>query len=187
MELLGIGKSTMLFRTTIRDLSDDEILGSTLIKMAKVDSITRRSSNLSDSFLAKHAQFAKLGTSKLPLFKLTKAPENSFSHQFVIRPSDTDANGHTSNSVYARLCLDCADLAASKHDFFKRFSGDFEKPRLIERYFTKECVEGDTVNAVVWEDGHSTTMLHFQLFKDNVLLFQADIDFYPRDNILSKL
>lgn len=187
MQLLGIGKSTLLFHMTIMDMSDDEILGSTLIKMAKVDSITRRSSHFSDSFLAKYAQFAKIGTSKLPPFKLTKAPDNSFNHQFVIRPSDTDANGHTSNSIYAMLCLDCADMAASKHDFFKRFSGDFEKPRLVERYFAKECGEGDTVNAVVWEDGHSTTMLHFQLFKDSVLLFQADIDFYPRDNILSKL
>lgn len=172
---------------TVRDMSDDELLASSLVKLAKVDSIARRSSNFPDSFMIKFAEFVKTGTSQLPMFKPLKVPHNSFSHHFVIRPSDTDSNGHTSNYVYMELCLDCAHLAATKRDYFKRFTGDFDQPKMVERYFAKECGEGDTVNVVVWEDGDSTTVLHFQVYKDNVFLFQANFDFYSKNHTLSKL
>lgn len=187
VKLLGLGKSTLLFQMAVRDMSDDELLASSLVKLTKVDSIVRRSSNFPDSFTKKFAELLKTGTSQLPMFRPLKAPYNGFSHQFVIRPSDTDSNGHTTNYVYTELCLDCAHLAATKHDYFKRFTGDFDQPKMVERYFAKECGEGDTVKVVVWEDGDSTTVLHFQIEKDNVLLFHANFDFYSENHTLSKL
>lgn len=186
MELLGMGNSTMLFLLTMRDMEDGEVLASTIVKMIKVDMVTRKSSSFSAPFLTKYAPFANQGNGLLPTYRPLVAPVNSFRHQFLIRPSDTDFNGHTGNHVYARMCLDCAHFA-SKDGYFKKFSADFDQPRRVERFFGKECRENDVVDVLVWEDGDAMDLLHFQLRKGMDLLCSMDVDFYFPEAGKSKL
>lgn len=186
LELLGMGNSTLLFRLTMRDLEDGDVLASTFVKMAKVDFITRKSSSLSDSFLAKYAHFANQGNGLLPTYRPLVAPVNSFRHQLVIPPSDTDFNGHTGNHVYAKMCMDCAHFA-SRDGYFKKFSANFDQPKRVERFFAKECGENDVVDVLVWEDDVAMDLLHFQLRKVTILLYCMDVEFYCPETVKSKL
>ena len=97
--------------------------------------------------------------------------------------SDMDLLYHVSQSVYYRYCLD-AVYEAAKNNFLTNFSLDIceYEVQSAQGKHTGECFAGDWINVYIWEDEAINEKLHFEIEKDDLCVFLANITFYNMHN-----
>ena len=92
--------------------------------------------------------------------------DEDFCYDRVIRSTDIDMNGHTNNTKYTLMAVDC-------------FSNDFLLQKAVNNYeihFVKECVEGDKLTLYCKKIGENSFYIT-SLKNESQVVFRAFIDF----------
>ena len=188
MELVAFENSSVTIHYEARDAADGELLMTLRSKLALVNEATRKSERLSDEFREKYARQHQPAF-VLPKHEALVIPSNAFCDRLQIRPSDIDSMGHANNSVYIRMCSDCATIASVKHGHFLRFGNDLASRHVktLNMLYSKECMLGDVVDVYVWDDATQNDLLHFQIKNNSIVLFHMLVEYYPVIRTVSKL
>ena len=161
-QLLGVGKSTLQFLSTINRKEDGKELVRLSYKYCHVNREQRKSEPFPEWFLSAYSSYQTLDEK----FQPEAVPQNKvFCWDYTTIPSDSDFNGHINQSVYIRLCFDCGTLALKAGSFHNFKKDDLCKYRVKSLYafYSREALSGNKLSIFVWESESRIGELNFQI------------------------
>lgn len=167
LEKTGITSS--IIKTDFEDVNTGVLLASRYVKVVGMNTSTRKPVRNPDWYIDKYSYLKDKNVPPELTVKsvIPKFPNDCFIYQTIVRHSDLDFNFHTNQSVYLKMCLDCAS-AASLSGKLVTFSGDMcWYPLLyVDVTYIGESFAGDTLDVCVWQEEIDPSTLKFLVLKN---------------------
>lgn len=168
MNLEKIGITSVIIRSKLTDVLSGTILADRYIKIVRISEKTRKPVKYPDWFQQKYSYLKETLVTQDLMFKsdIPKAPVGCFIYRTIVRYSDLDYNAHTNQSVYVKMCLDCATAASCK-GLLVSFNRDISLYPLV--YFNVrylgETFTGDELKVGIWQEDSDPSILKFIISK----------------------
>ena len=167
LEKTGITSS--IIKSDFEDVHTGVLLASRYVKVVGMNTSTRKPVRNPDWYIDKYS-YLKVNNVPPELTEksvIPKFPIDCFIYQTIVRHSDLDFNFHTNQSVYLKMCLDCASAASSSGKLVT-FSGDMCWYHLLYADITYigESFAGDTLDICVWQEEIDPSTLKFLILKN---------------------
>ncbi|KAL3836674.1 hypothetical protein ACJMK2_022096 [Sinanodonta woodiana] len=178
ISLSHVGTSSFTVDIVMISDSTGEQLASCLTKFVYIDFITRKPSPLPSWVLEFQKNVDKSLNKTVEKPKLLKIPENCFTFTLRVYFSDTDNNGHVTQSTYVRWCSDVGSLAATS-GYYRNLREDIGVYPLasLETYYLHEMQAEDRAVVHTWQDETNFRELYFCVTKSSKPVFQAHFHF----------
>lgn len=159
-----IGNTSVIIRSKLIDVLSGIILADRYIKIVQISAKTRKPVKYPEWFEHKYSYLKETPVPQYLMFKseTPEAPAGCFIYKTIVRYSDLDYNAHTNQSVYVKMCLDCATAASCK-GLLVSFNRDISLYPLV--YFNVrylgETFTGDELKVCLWQDDSDPSILKF--------------------------
>ena len=167
LEKTGITSS--IIKTDFEDVNTGVLLASRYVKVVGMNTSTRKPVRNPDWYIDKYSYLKDNNVPPELTEKsvIPKFPIDCFIYQTIVRLSDLDFNFHTNQSVYLKMCIDCASAASSSGKLVT-FSGDMCWYPLLYADITYigESFAGDTLDICVWQEEIDPSTLKFLVLKN---------------------
>lgn len=175
-----IGRTSMNFVYHLTTDDHPNFLAKHTTQYVIVDKDSRKPVLIPDWWRRKYEKYfdSKQNLVFAPL-ELPKANTTAFRYNMKPTWSDTDQYSHVNYRAYPRFCFDAA-MEAVKMRLFKGFDGDILNYRVktIESTYKGECVAGDQITVVSWQNSEYPLILYFIIEKDGKFIYQSTVEFY---------
>lgn len=163
------------------DLFDDQSglkLGSNMIVLVRVDKTIRKPVTLPiNDFKNVNEYLQKIINGTIDRTAMPIIPSTAFQHKIKALHSDSDMNGHVTQTTYPKWCSDAAAMGAHKGHFsyFKKHI-DLYPLKCMEFHFIGETAVNDIVTVHVWEG--EIRMLQCAVLRRGQVIFSLIMEFY---------
>ncbi|XP_071158784.1 uncharacterized protein [Mytilus edulis] len=162
-----VGTTSLIFRTKLKDVNTETILVDRYMMVVGMNASSRRPEKHADWFIQKYSGLKDTEVPLMTKSEIPTPPFNCFTQTLVVRYSDLDYNYHTNQSVYIKICHDCAAAACNSKKLLP-FEGDISLyPILfIDVRYLGETLAEDKLSINVWQDDADLATLKFVIYKD---------------------
>lgn len=162
-----VGTTSLIFRTKLKDVNTETILVDRYMMVVGMSASSRRPEKHADWFIQKYSGLKDTEVPLMTKSEIPTPPFNCFTQTLVVRYSDLDYNYHTNQSVYIKICHDCAAAACNSKKLLP-FEGDISLyPILfIDVRYLGETLAEDKLSINVWQDDADLATLKFVIYKD---------------------
>ncbi|XP_063419706.1 uncharacterized protein LOC134704853 [Mytilus trossulus] len=186
-----VGTTSLIFRTKLKDVNTGTILVDRYMMEVGINTSSRRPEKHSDWFIQKYSGLKDTEVPLMTKSEIPTPPLNCFTQTLVVRYSDLDCSYHTNQSVYIKICHDCAAAACNSKQLLP-FESDIGlySIRFIDVRYLGETLAEDKLSINVWQDDADKATLNFVIYKDerkvNYTVMKLDLQKSTR-NSQSKL
>ncbi|XP_019634486.1 PREDICTED: uncharacterized protein LOC109477590 [Branchiostoma belcheri] len=172
-----VGKTSWICKGDVRLATTQGVLCHFNLQLVNVDMSTRQPTDLPQNLRRK-------GEGPRPTFSLSmpSSQQAMYSHTFRVEDNDVDANDHTRQSAFIRLCYDTAAFG-TKAGRYKSLSGDvlIYPVKKIAMLFQKEAFLGDMLVVQSWELPSKPASLLFQVKRGEDDIVRCLFQLYEQD------
>ncbi|XP_063421065.1 uncharacterized protein LOC134706238 [Mytilus trossulus] len=159
-----VGNTSVIIRSKLSDVLSETILADRYIKVVQISAKTRKPVKYPEWFEQKYSYLKETPVPQYLMFKseIPEAPAGCFIYKTIVRYSDLDYNAHTNQSVYVKMCLDCATAASCK-GLLVSFNRDISLYPLVyfDVRYLGETFTGDELKVCLWQEDSDPSILKF--------------------------
>ena len=114
-------------------------------------------------------------------FPSTQMPDAVRVSQIVVNPSDTDFYLHAGSANYVKFVTDAYTAWHVREFGFEGHGDPFRAVKTMVQSFKGEAALGDVLSVKFWPSDHNQDLFHFHLIKNQQVIHECDVEFYPLD------
>ena len=174
-----VGSASLNSVAELVDLDSGKVFATNTNQVVMVDKTTRKPSVLPDWWKDRYKKHV-IGNVAL-VVPLIPAPENDRCHTYDMKVSwnDIDSYKHTNYISYIRFCFDAAMDATVKGHFSKLHDDILGyHAKKMEISYKGESLAGDLLRIKCWENMDNPLLIHFDISRDGLTIFQNAIEFH---------